>query len=862
MARSLKDSVAAFAGGDTSAFDEIYSLTYRSVFVAAKLLMKNEQDAEDVAQEVYIQAYSSLWRLQSPDAAAGWFRTVTRNICLNRLRMKTETLLGEDEEYIMANQMQHDPSAMPEAAYITKERNAILMEMVEQLPFEQRETVLYYYMQNQSVSKVAELLQCSVGTVKSRLNYARTKLRAMADEKEKQGVKLYGFGALPLLGFFLRRSAGSLALDPTTAFNILANTHYTYAGTSTATGSGAAATGISAGAAQSAAAAAQTAATASTGIGAVISAAGTTLTAAVLTVAVLFSSIGIGAAVAIANRDTDQVRPGGSGGQTGGGGGGRIRNETTDPPDITPPVVTATDEPTTPVDEPIDEPVDEPQPLLTIDEWFEYFDGLISQEAEREDNEFIQRAISKADDFAARGEYEWAMYLVSNALTFHADNQLLLDKRAEILLTRTIPLFDLDWQRGASGSYLFQQHGGIDQFGVRFDTSNFYTLNSSGTTTGRRNHIVVSLDGRYNRLTGKQILIGYTAASGWGAGTMVFAIDGDGVTLFERSYTADRPVTLDGLDRDIAEIDLDISGINTLEIHYYRDTGQLTHGEVGLVDFVVHQSPDSGDVSYTESSGVISADDDNPDGAEPVAGTTAFGETNEMTSDELITLLEELLMAEAESGGDELLEQVLAKADALGSQGRVSLANALIDSVLSVYPGKLELLDKQEELSAKESTPLFDISWRRQTSGTSFRHLRDGGSDMFGNGYSTSNLYSASARSRSYALISLNGEFSRLTGTVMLMGYGNGRETVMFRIVGDGSTLFEQTYKNTGDRNSSREGLESTPVGVDIDITGVDVLQIQVYTMGDMVWNIGLVGGIATNYTIAYIGMADFTVHQ
>ena len=50
MARSLKNAVAAFISGDASAFDDIYSLTYRSVFIAAKLLMKNEQDAEDIAQ--------------------------------------------------------------------------------------------------------------------------------------------------------------------------------------------------------------------------------------------------------------------------------------------------------------------------------------------------------------------------------------------------------------------------------------------------------------------------------------------------------------------------------------------------------------------------------------------------------------------------------------------------------------------------------------------------------------------------------------------------------------------------------------------------------------------------------------------
>ena len=132
---------------------------------------------------------------------------------------------------------------------------------------------------------------------------------------------------------------------------------------------------------------------------------------------------------------------------------------------------------------------------------------------------------------------------------------------------------------------------------------------------------------------------------------------------------------------------------------------------------------------------------------------------------------------------------------------------------------------------------------------------------MFGNTFETSNVYKASSPSPNYALVPTNGNYSRLTGRLVLMEYSTGIETVMFRIVGDGITLYEQTYKTTGDRIGSREGLESLPVDVDIDISGIDVLQIQCYTMRDEVWR-GAFSTIGSNFTMASIGMVDFTVHQ
>ena len=83
MSRSLKNSTSAFIDGDMSAFDEIYAATYRKVFVTAKVLMKNAHDAEDVVQDVYIQAYKNLSTIRDPGSVLPWLQQITRNTCLN-----------------------------------------------------------------------------------------------------------------------------------------------------------------------------------------------------------------------------------------------------------------------------------------------------------------------------------------------------------------------------------------------------------------------------------------------------------------------------------------------------------------------------------------------------------------------------------------------------------------------------------------------------------------------------------------------------------------------------------------------------------------------------------------------------------
>lgn len=88
----------------------------------------------------------------------------------------------------------------------------LVAEMIDDLPEDQKLCLLLYYRDELSVSQIAQALQVSEGTVKSRLNYGRRKVKAKVEKLEKQGTKLYGLAPMPLLALLLRQEAETLPL--------------------------------------------------------------------------------------------------------------------------------------------------------------------------------------------------------------------------------------------------------------------------------------------------------------------------------------------------------------------------------------------------------------------------------------------------------------------------------------------------------------------------------------------------------------------------------------------------------------------------------------------------------------------------
>ena len=204
MDKTLIDAVKLMAEGREEGFNRVYSETYNHVYFRAKSYMKNEEDALDLVQIVYVEAYKNISSLQEPKALFGWLDGITYRQGMKQYRKKKDVLLTEEGEGIFETLETEDVSSMPELSAEQKETSRIVRELIEELPVLQKIAMIAYYFDNMSVKEIAEVQECSEGTVKSRLNYGRKYLKDRVEEKEKkEGYKLHVF-TLPVLYLAIR----------------------------------------------------------------------------------------------------------------------------------------------------------------------------------------------------------------------------------------------------------------------------------------------------------------------------------------------------------------------------------------------------------------------------------------------------------------------------------------------------------------------------------------------------------------------------------------------------------------------------------------------------------------------------------
>lgn len=189
--------------GDADAQTALYEQTYKRVYYLALRMTGSAQDAEDAAQETFLSAFRALPNLSDPNAFEGWLFQIAANKCRNVLRKEGKyTDLPQDEDgNTMLDQMpEEDEALIPAEALEQQDQREIILSMVQSLPEDQRECVLLFYYAQLSVKQIAQSMGCSEGTIKSRLNYARKKLKESILETEaRDGIRLHTLAPLGLL---------------------------------------------------------------------------------------------------------------------------------------------------------------------------------------------------------------------------------------------------------------------------------------------------------------------------------------------------------------------------------------------------------------------------------------------------------------------------------------------------------------------------------------------------------------------------------------------------------------------------------------------------------------------------------------
>jgi RNA polymerase sigma-70 factor, ECF subfamily len=161
--------------GDNLALQTLYGRHHVKVFRFAMRLLRNEQSAEDIVSEVFIDVWRNPNGFEGKSQAATWLLAITRNKAYSLLRKKKEDQIDEDS----ASEIE-DEADDPEVVMQKASKGDLLRACIARLSVEHREVIDLVYYHDKSVEEVALIVGAPEGTVKTRMFHARKKLSELA----------------------------------------------------------------------------------------------------------------------------------------------------------------------------------------------------------------------------------------------------------------------------------------------------------------------------------------------------------------------------------------------------------------------------------------------------------------------------------------------------------------------------------------------------------------------------------------------------------------------------------------------------------------------------------------------------------
>src|SRR5688572_13255428 len=163
---NLDAYVIAAARGDHDAFGKLVDATSGMVSSISLAILRDLESSQDVAQDVFLAAWSDLHKLRNPASFLPWLRQTTRNRANDALRTmlrRRRTVRGEEDQMLAAVA---DPRPDAATMLLSEEERRLLTQAIDDLPDETREVVVLFYREERSVKQVAMLLDLSEESVR------------------------------------------------------------------------------------------------------------------------------------------------------------------------------------------------------------------------------------------------------------------------------------------------------------------------------------------------------------------------------------------------------------------------------------------------------------------------------------------------------------------------------------------------------------------------------------------------------------------------------------------------------------------------------------------------------------------------
>lgn len=186
-----EDLVNRSKNGDVDAFEELVTRYERKIYTIAYRMMGNYDDANDLTQEAFLRAFQAIKNFRGEASFLTWMCRIATNVCRDELRKRYRVQIESLDETITLNDgeiAKQIPASDPGPAdlYEQKEFQEKIQEMINTLSPDFRLALVLRDIQGLSYEEIAQQLDCSLGTVKSRINRARNHIKEMILAEREQ----------------------------------------------------------------------------------------------------------------------------------------------------------------------------------------------------------------------------------------------------------------------------------------------------------------------------------------------------------------------------------------------------------------------------------------------------------------------------------------------------------------------------------------------------------------------------------------------------------------------------------------------------------------------------------------------------
>ena len=185
--------VGAAREGDTRAFEELVARHRDKIYARAFSMLRNEQEAIDLSQEAWVKGWQRLNQFQGESSFGTWMTRIVINLCLDELRrqkrQRTDSMEAIEEESGGVERQMPILEVNPTAGLERTELRQRIDRAMSQLSHEHRTVLVLHEFEEMEYKQIAKTMECSIGTVMSRLFYARRKLAALLTDLKKESSK-------------------------------------------------------------------------------------------------------------------------------------------------------------------------------------------------------------------------------------------------------------------------------------------------------------------------------------------------------------------------------------------------------------------------------------------------------------------------------------------------------------------------------------------------------------------------------------------------------------------------------------------------------------------------------------------------